>query len=128
MAVSNGNGSNLIKYGASFRTIAALAANTAEVVVLPASNVNGILLHSANFVSEHASNGATTALLAKTSAPANAADGDGILSGTSMGFGTNRTIGGQLSNPILIPAGKGLYFITGTVEVVGSRSALYTLL
>lgn len=116
-------------YGASYRSVALLAANTPETIFTPAANVNGAILHSAQFYSQCGSGGANTALLAKTSAPSSVTDGDGILSADSAASQAGApALTASLQNPIRIPAGKGLYAISAILETVGSRSALYTLL
>lgn len=115
-------------YGASFASTAVLVGNTPQTVFTPASNVNGAIIHSAQFYSEHAAGGRLTSLLAKTSAPANVADGDALL---TPDYGYVASVNGcsaSLKNPIKVPAGKGLYFIATTTENTGIRSVLYTLL
>lgn len=118
-------------YGASYKSTTAMGANTPDVIFTPASNVNGAILHSAQFQSGNNSGVLfTTAILAKASAPANINDGDGILSvdNVTMASGLNYYSCASLKNAVRIPAGKGLYFISSIVENVSNRSALYTLL
>lgn len=117
-------------YGASHRSIALLAANTAEVVFTPGSNVNGALLHSAQFMSGHGTIITNGALLAKTSTPTTVTDGDAVLGADCCSLvGGFVVVAGSLKSPIKIPAGKGLYYISTLLETAGSsRSALYTLL
>ena len=117
-----------IEYGASYRSTTALLANTPEVVFTPAANINGAILHSAQFYSESSTGGGNAAFLAKVSAPLTSVDGDAILTGSSGAIGTTRIIAGGLNRGVRIPAGKGLYFISTSAEAVANRGALYTLL
>lgn len=116
-------------YGASYRSTTALSANTAQTVFSAASNVNGAIVHAASF-SDYATGVLSSAFLAKTSAPANVTDGDAILSGENITFigSSEYSSSASLKNPIFIPAGKGLYFISNINEIFASRSVLYTLL
>lgn len=118
-------------YGASYRSGNLLAANTPEVVFPPAANVNGAIIHAAMFASAKDS---TTwnlfGFLAKSSAPISVTDGDCILGvdGVNVFTGNNWEFG-SLKNPLKVPAGKGLYAISGAIETGGSiRNVLYTLL
>jgi hypothetical protein len=117
-------------YGLSFKASSALAANTAETVFTPAANANGAILHSAQLYSFHASLLTGCCLLAKTTAPASIVDGDSILSPDSGSIFTGAVNqSASLKNPVRIPAGKGLYFISAVLEGAGgSRGALYTFL
>jgi hypothetical protein len=117
-------------YGASYKSITLLLANTPETVFLPAANVNGAVIHKAEFVSRSASNNAGAGFLAKASAPATVIDGDAICSSRNHNtISADGLTSGWLEKEILIPAGKGLYFITNGAEASGaSRSVLYTLL
>jgi hypothetical protein len=119
-------------YGASYRSIALLAANTPEVIFTPAANANGAIIHSAQFievinVAPYAANGA---FLAKNAAPVSVTDGDAILSGDNVTTGASwQSVGGSLKKAIKIPAGKGLYYISSQAQnTFASRSVLYTLL
>ncbi|MES2637421.1 MAG: hypothetical protein V4605_08865 [Pseudomonadota bacterium] len=118
-----------IAYAASFASNTSLVAATAEVVVLPAANVNGLLIWNAQFVSHNVTNLSRTALIAKSSAPVSTVDGDSIISPQNVYLGGVFGVSGNLVTPVKIAAGKGLYFYTGAVnETFGSRSLLYTLL
>jgi hypothetical protein len=114
-------------YGASYRSTTNTAANTPEAIFLPAANINGAILHSAQFDSYNGITAQKPALLAKASAPVSVTDGDGILS-VDCHFSATGLITGSLKNPIKIPAGKGLYYISDVADTFASRSALYTLL
>lgn len=111
----------------------ALAANTADTVFSAASNLNGAVLlslYSTNFPL----NGAQEAFISHTSAPAN------LLTGSIVGLskalwpnGSATNVGSVIDNqqPIFLPAGQGLYFISSAAMVgtIGlTRSALFRLL
>jgi len=119
-------------YGGAFRSVALLAANTPEVIFTPAANVNGAIIHSAQFVeiinaAPYAANGA---FLAKNAAPASVTDGDGVLSADNVTTGASwQSVGGSLKNPVRVAAGKGLYYISSQAQnTFASRSVLFTLL
>lgn len=115
-------------YGASYRSINAQAANTPETVFSGAANLNGAIVHELSFAHFNATALPIPAYLAKTSAPTTVIDGDGILSADSIFQGPNISCSGRLRAPVLIPPGKGLYYISDVAEVSCSRSCLYTLL
>lgn len=117
-------------YGASYRSTNELAANTPETIFTAAANVNGAILHSAQFMSGHGTGNNELSFLAKATAPTTANDGDAILSEDSSSMlGAFVYKSGSLKNPIKIPAGKGLFFIATLLEAASSnRSALYTFL
>lgn len=116
------------QYGASFKSNAALAANTPETIFTGAANVNGAILHRAAFMSYIASSFGFS-MIAKTTAPTSISDGDVIVlaSGISI-YSSAYGFAGQLNDAVLIPAGKGLYSISLSPESYGQRSALYTFL
>lgn len=116
-------------YGASFRSSANETSNAAETVFTAAANVNGAIIHSMQFVSQYSA-AARPCYLSKAGVPANVLDGDSILSADAIGYlNSNFTYAGSLKNPIKIPAGKGLHFISDSGVFGGSsRSVLYTLL
>ena len=120
-----------LTYTGSYKANTNAAANTAEQIFAPGSNVNGAILNAASIMS-YASTGPTFPnLIAKTSAPANITDGDVLLSTDQMILaGSNYFSAASLKQPIFIDAGKGLYFIAGSAETSlwSNRSALYTLL
>jgi hypothetical protein len=115
-------------YGASYKSITAVAANTPDTVFSPASNVNGAMLWTASFlIQQSAAMGAS--YVAKTSAPTSIIDGDVVLQTTGFFNAAVNFETANLTNPILIPAGKGLYFISSAATNTQIlRSALYTLL
>jgi hypothetical protein len=125
----------VIRYAAAFASTTALAVNTNEQIVAPASNVNGLIVWAASVSSSQAAAGGDSivGLLAKASAPASSIDGDVLLTldvrcQTSVGGGLSANV--ALPRPIFVPAGKGLYFRNGAglAETVAYRSALYSLL
>lgn len=121
---------NAINYGAayasSYDSTTAMAANTPDTVFTPAANTNGAIVWAANA----ATGGAASVLgayIAKSSAPANVLDGDVIHIEASQGAAYNTPI--PMPNPVLIAAGKGLYWITNTAEAgTMLRHVLYSLL
>lgn len=121
-----------ITYGASWASINLAAANTAETVFLAAANVNGVIVHSCGFNSVNVAatpNTGRAGFLAKATAPTTVIDGDVILasnmpSDLSGGF----VNAGYREQAILIPAGKGLFFISGAAETGSHRWVLYTVL
>jgi len=123
----SGNNPNLpVRYGASYKANALMAANTPSQVVAPAANVNGVIIFAAGFMSA----AATTvgySLIAKASAPANCIDGDVLLM-PSMYNSVTQIVSGQLMRPVFVPPGLGVYFIRGDAETVANRYALYSIL
>lgn len=116
-------------YGASYRSTTSLAANTPETVFTPAANINGAIIHSAQFLHFDAAGVALPAYLSKASAPASVIDGDAILSTDCYApFTGQNSHFGSLKRPLRISAGKGLYFISNILQSAASRSVLYTLL
>jgi hypothetical protein len=116
------------QYGASYKSSAAMAANVPETIFTAAANVNGAILHRAGF-SSYRSSGTGISIVAKASAPASITDGDVILQQTSATQTASSVWPiGVLDQPVLIPAGKGLYAISDNAESIALRSALYTLL
>lgn len=108
----------------------ALAANTADQIFSPASNVNGAILLSASF-SDVETNGFSAAFVAKTSAPTTINDGE-VIDSSSITVAV--TVGAgfiRLQKEQFIAAGKGLYFISGsplTANVYHNRAARFRLL
>lgn len=120
-----------MSYGASFKSVAALAVNSVETIVSPAANLNGMILHASSFLTVTGVGAVNNgSILAKTSAPTSLVDGDAILSpvNTTYGADSQRYLCAQLIKPVKIAAGKGLYFFNDIVQVAGNRNALYTLL
>lgn len=116
-------------YGASYKSITALLANTPDVVFTPAANVNGAIIHASNFTTSNATD-ARSCYLAKVAPPVSVIDGDVILMCDALSVGTNYLAAASLKKPIKIAAGKGYYYISNIAELANQamRSVLYTLL
>jgi hypothetical protein len=119
-----------VRYGASYKSNTPLAVNTPETVFTPAANVNGAIVWLASFMAYNGSAGMATSMVAKSSAPTSIVDGDVILGSQNIAYvSTGVGSGGSLMRPVFIPAGKGLYFISGgSGESITIKSVLYTLL
>jgi len=115
-------------YGASYKSNTNMAANTPDTIFTPASNINGAVVHRASLMSFNGSAQAFFSLIAKNTAPVSLIDGD-ILGSTDSYANSGTTNFGSLKieKPILVPAGKGLYYIPLTTETATIRSVLYTL-
>lgn len=119
---------NGLSYGASYKSVTNMAANTPDTIFTPAANVNGALIISAHAWGNNAG-GSQPALIAKTSAPTSVIDGD-VIASPWTGSNSNGNNGYVVNRVIKIAAGKGLYHINGLAEGVANaqRSVLYTLL
>lgn len=102
-----------------------MAANTPDTVFTPAANANGAIILYASLFSNSGATPFGASMIAKASAPATVIDGEIIIGGRSQGG--NVTVG-DLQMPTYLAAGKGLYFISTTVETVSLRSCRYKLL
>lgn len=118
-----------IEYGASYKSVAALAANTPETVFTPATNARGAIVWVAEFVEKAGSFTCVgSKFIAHTATPAAVTDGDTVTGvNASSHTGTEMIVAGRNLKPIKIPAGKGLYFWPNVLETNSSRSVLYTL-
>lgn len=115
-------------YGASYAATAALAANTPDTIFTPAANTGGAVVWAARYSSLASAGSSRFSLLAKASAPGTVVDGDVLLLGTSQTT-SNVPTGVQLSVPVKVPAGKGLYRISDTAEANPTAAhVLYSLL
>ena len=110
-------------YGASYKSITPMAANTPDVIIAPGANVNGVVIQAASIYSFTSGVFTKPTLIAKAGAPASVIDGDVILSTMVVNNGANC----HLVRPVFVPAGKGVYYIPGAAEADSSRSVLYTL-
>lgn len=118
-----------ITYGASYISSTLKGANTPDTVFSAASNVNGAIVWRATFVTSSAGTDTRCGYLAKTSAPATSVDGDPICTTDFGGQTTGFYSSGKLDEPVFIPAGKGLYYISQSAEGSSAqRGVLYTLL
>lgn len=116
-------------YSSSYKSTTALGANAPETVFTPAANVNGAIVHYASYSMALGANSSMTfGYIAKASAPVNILDGDVIPMIGNMAAGSAQIGNYSLDKSIRIPAGKGLYALTGIAEAVAFRSVLYTLL
>lgn len=116
-----------IRYGASFASAAALAANTPTQIVAPASNLRGVVVHAATLITSSGAGTSILTLIAKSSAPTGTTDGDVYGAATAPAAGQS---GAPffLPRPVFVPAGKGLYVISNNIETGNVKSVLYTVL
>lgn len=122
---------NRIVYGSSYKSNTNQTVNTPDVIVAPASNVNGLILHSANFWTNSTTTHIEAGFVAKNSTPATEIDGDLLCAiQNNCAFTNNYSTSGKLERDIFISSGKGLYFALGAGLTTAScvRMALYTIL
>jgi hypothetical protein len=107
-----------------------MGANTPDTVFAAGSNTNGAIIWNASFMSANASGVPTMGFVAKATAPATVVDGDLVLAPCVSPPSASYPFGANLTSPIKIAAGKGLYFISTNAEVSPQciRSVLYSLL
>lgn len=120
-----------VRYTSSYKSSTALAITTPETVFLAGANANGAIVYRASFLSLYSGGYFPACFVSKATPPANAKDGDVILSADGYSFnsaGPYSIQTGKLEKPLLIPAGQGLYFISDTAEGSAMRSALYRFL
>ena len=111
----------------SFSSTVALGANTAEAVFLPAANTNGAVIWEA--VSNDVSNVTfQNALVAHTSAPGSISTGKTLTFGKRFFSGASDCNIVELINPVKVPAGFGVYFISNQGLTNGARMCSYTML
>lgn len=111
----------------TYQSAGILTANTPDTVFLPASNINGAVVLSAEGTSFNASSKGNYSLISKASAPTTPTDGNIVCAGVGNPGENSSSI--KLSIPQFIPAGLGLYFITNTTETAGlMRGCRYRLL
>ena len=117
-------------YAVGFKSGTNLAASGTEQVFAAASNVNGAIIHAASWSGLNAGSVVTqSALIAHTSAPGSFAAGDAIMvCKGSAPAGGGIVFYGDLQNPIIVPAGKGLWFYSIAAETSAARFVNYTLL
>lgn len=114
-----------------FNVTTNMAENTPEQVFSAASNINGAVLLYASISGFNQMGQATGGLIAKTTAPANTADGTLILGILQQQFtgSTSWQDRSDLQAPAFIPAGNGLWFIRSIADTAGAqRSARFRLL
>ena len=112
-------------YGAGYASSTVLLANTPETVFSAAANVRGAVVWSANITWQSVTN-AYPVFIANTLAPVSTVNGIVILS-CNKSVTTGPFCSGSLINPVYIPAGNGLFYISGGAETSTFRSVLYTL-
>jgi hypothetical protein len=100
----------------------ALAVGAVQILA-PASNINGYRVDSLQVAGVATSNGYGT-LLAKSTAPLNFVDGDGLAPVTVIASASSNYVSGRVSK-ITVPAGKGIWFYSapGTVFIAGASYA-----
>lgn len=103
----------------SFKSTTALAANTAETVLAPASNTAGVIVFAGGSlnittVQSHCP------LIAKTSAPTTIIDGDVLTSPINLMYAASLAyyVAHNLDKPHRAQTGKGLYWISGAAETL----------
>lgn len=118
-----------IKYGASWKSIAALGAGSYVEVVPPAVNQRGMCVIGASCIG--IGSGAVyvnATLLAKESAPTGFIDGDVLASAGYAGPGSISV--SVMDKAVFVPPGKGLYWAVRGGEASNDvlRTVLYSLL
>lgn len=113
----------------SYSSISALVANTPVQVVAPNENTAGIIVLSGHMTSI-VLGGAVAGLIAKNALPANVVDGDPIMWSDMVSYvvGSGPAYGGSIKIPQYVDPGLGLFFVSGTTEVSGSRSIRFRTL
>jgi len=116
-------------YGASYKSTTALAANTPETIVAAGSNVNGVTIWHASTYSRDVTAQQSGVFIAKATAPATVIDGDVLCGSTAGSEGAGFFCGGgMIDRPLIVPAGKGLFYISTTAMGQCQRMMLYTIL
>lgn len=119
------------QFASSFAAVVGLAANAAQILVAPAANVNGVIVHSAGFFYRSA-NRVLAVIIAKAGvAPAFVHDGAVLCMNRNETLnGAEYACDGELPREMYLPAGMGLYFMADVNEVAGGdlRYANYTAL
>jgi len=119
---------NGMDYSGTFNEGTTLGAGAVSTVVAPASNVNGLVIINASFISKQATTPMGVFLMAKTSAPTGMGDGDMLLCPDTWNYAAGDT-SGSLKNSIKVAAGKGLYWFNNTADAQpGRRHVVYRLL
>jgi len=127
--VSVGNNVQIANsYTQSYKSSTALAANTPEQVFSAAANVNGAVVSRLQAVTGTAVTYPLIAFIAKATAPANILDGDVIAQQDFYFSASGPVLSLKSETEIIIPAGKGLYFLSNVAETFALRLALYRFL
>lgn len=116
-----------IQFASSYQSTTVLAANTPEQIFSAAANANGAILWAADLALNTNPNFALAAMVSGAAAPATVVNGNVIVASQFVS-NPGYLSGFVLPNPVRIPAGNGLWYISQSAEVVVLRHALYTLL
>jgi hypothetical protein len=118
------------QYGASYKSITNMAANTSDVVFLPAANINGAIIWRASGFSGNAVSMSLFSLVAHSSAPNSPVVGDSLVvhDNAVLVSGVTYVSFLKLERPVFVSAGKGVYFNTTLAESGAFRNCLYSLL
>ena len=112
----------------NFLSNATFAADTAQTIFSAASNANGAIVWEGSFWHRTGTTGTISTVLAKSSAPVNTGDGEGIITQQfSQDGGAVWYSSGQLARPRFIAAGYGLYEISNIATTARSSRYSYTL-
>lgn len=118
-----------VRYGASYTSAALLAAAGVATIIAPGTNLRGLIIHAASLSSYCSGAFGSSSILAKSSAPANIADGVPVLTPDFFAWnGTAAFCGGKREQELFIPAGLGIYRFSLSAESVALASVLYTVL
>jgi hypothetical protein len=115
-------------YGANYRAVSTMAANTGSEVFSAAANANGAIIWRADGMS-WCNAFAHFGLIARTVIPTDFVTGD-LIGSTDNIFvaGSSHVVCLAIGNPIRVAAGKGLWWLSSQAEVNALRSVSYTLL
>lgn len=104
------------KRNGNFNSISQLIANTPEMVLDPALNINGAWIIALE-ISAYSNQGTKISLIEKNNAPSNFLDGNilKIIQSNNVGMYSPDCI----SKPFFVNPGKGVYFITSASETAG---------
>lgn len=106
----------------TFSTVAASAAGTPVTALAPASNTGGLIVQAA-YISDYQPSSGAIAWIAHTALPSAVTDGEIVLSAETKAAPAGAYTGAQLSAPIFISSGKGLYLyptVAGTASYLKS--------
>lgn len=104
--------------------------NVPVILIAPAANVNGMIIHGIDYV-EANTNTPTSSFIAKATAPVSTGDSEILmLNGVTSAAGATFFSTGRLQREIRVAAGKGLYWISAVAVAGGSscKAVRYTLL
>lgn len=108
--------------------------NIATQIVAPSANLNGLMVIDAAFsLTPYSGQDTSFAFVAQSAAPTSLIDGLQVLGvQTAQLMGAQTYACAKLGSPIMLPAGLGLYFVTGTAYANGGtgnyRSCSYKIL